>query len=505
MRKIFLFLILSGCFSVFSQSYEWAFTTAQNSNVIALDVDTAENIVVIQTYQVAQFIYGNKVVRYDSNRNLEWSQNIEGRLLENGSLATDPQGNVYYTAQFQNTLSVNNTTYSASGTGRFSMVLIKFNSSGAFQWLRHTTGTDAFGSGLAVDKQNKSIYVFGGVGYDGNAVLDTCTLSLGLFVAKFNFSGNIQWARSISNGAKAPSGANIKVSNTGDVFIGGYLSGLIHFGTYTISSFGDSDNFLAKIDSTGNWHWVRHGGGDGQDEFFGMDIDNNDNVYVTGYLGSSTATFGTVSLQNCSQNYFLAKYDSDGSVKWAVDDGASAAFANSFCVDADGNSYMVGGGNFIRKHDSSGILSWTDQKTATNVRMISDKKRNVYIGGHFSGNATFGNTTLNTSQPSQMFVAKLNDGSTINSISENTLSHNFEMYPNPAKYNVVIKCSDFKKGDLIRVTNSTGQTVLLEEISNSSIIGNEINTGHLAKGLYLVEVVNHENQNRIIAKKLVVE
>ncbi len=202
---------------------------------------------------------------------------------------------------------------------------------------------------------------------------------------------------------------------------------------------GGSGAYFDKYDSAGNQVWsFTYPYGPSP---YGLATDNAENVYMTGGY-SGTMNFGTTSITTIgAYDVFLAKYDSNGTCKWAVTAGGSGqnAGGRGVAVDKAGNVYICGsyqqGGSitfgsittplatsvypsfFIAKYDSSGNFQWVS--TATNAGygtsyqfwnyngIAVDTCGNVYVTGHFIDTAKFGNLPAVVSAGAEdIFVAK---------------------------------------------------------------------------------------------------
>src|ERR1017187_277119 len=186
---------------------------------------------------------------------------------------------------------------------------------------------------------------------------------------------NWEWARS-SGGISDDEGMSIAVDGSGNRYVTGYFhSSTITFGTTTLTNNGTGtteDMFIVKYDPNGNVLWAKSAGGSGFDWGHGIAVDSSGNSYVTGYLGSSPITFGSIILTN--PGMFIAKYNANGNVVWAKSLGDNDA-GNGIAVDDSGNSYVIGsyasstitfgtttltndsaglGDIFVVKYDSSG-------------------------------------------------------------------------------------------------------------------------------------------------------
>ncbi|HQF81861.1 MAG TPA: FlgD immunoglobulin-like domain containing protein, partial [Candidatus Syntrophosphaera thermopropionivorans] len=77
----------------------------------------------------------------------------------------------------------------------------------------------------------------------------------------------------------------------------------------TLTSNGDYDIFIAKLDNCGNWLWANNAGGTSDDRGTSTAVDASRNSYVTGYFYDS-ATFGSTTLTSnggYDTNIFVTK------------------------------------------------------------------------------------------------------------------------------------------------------------------------------------------------------
>ena len=91
------------------------------------------------------------------------------------------------------------------------------------------------------------------------------------------------------------------------------------------------------------WEWAKKGGGTKLDVVYDIKLDNLGNVYVTGFF-YSPALFGNTLLSNTSVNgeVFLIKYDNNGNVLWAKQGGGNGSAGYSIVIDNSGNCYLIG-------------------------------------------------------------------------------------------------------------------------------------------------------------------
>ena len=300
-----------------------------------------------------------------------------------------------------------------------------------WQWATQAGGGDLdFGSGITIDDAGNS-YVTGR--FEGTATFGSYSLTSSgeydIFVAKMDAIGNWQWATK-AGGTGWDGGCGITIDDTGNSYVTGYFFGTATFGSYSLTSSGDSDIFVAKIDADGNWQWATKAGGTGSDVGFVITIDDAGNSYVTGFF-SDTATFGSYSLTSSGgEDIFVAKIDADGNWQWATKaGGTNADFGYGITIDDAGNSYVTGffsdtatfgfyslnssGGDdiFVAKMDAVGNWQWVTQAGGIVMDygwgITIDDAGNSYVTGFFSDTATFGSYTLTSCGDSDIFVAKI--------------------------------------------------------------------------------------------------
>lgn len=197
----------------------------------------------------------------------------------------------------------------------------------------------------------------------------------------------------------------------------------------------DSIAFLAKLSNDGTWQWVETFGGIYQHRDIGISIDDEDMVYVTGGF-NETQTFGTTTLTaNGETDIYVAKYDSNGNFIWVAQAGSNLADrGNGLTYGHDGHMYVTGefrdiatfgnytvdnagGPNgrdvFVAKLSKSGEWKWVSRAGSKKGKdrgnsITANTQGNVFITGQFSSAADFGNLEIDSNGDSvQVFVAAI--------------------------------------------------------------------------------------------------
>lgn len=248
---------------------------------------------------------------------------------------------------------------------------------------------------------------------------------------------------------------SIETDNNGNTFlIGGFNGTLIFPGSgavasRSITSAGNTDIYLSKMDCNKNIVWKNSIGSTGSEcgsfYFLKIKYDKKGNVYTTGTF-SGTATFSTTSgssqslVSNGGNDIFLAKYDTLGVLLWVVKSGGTGSDEGcTLNIDNDGNIINGGlysgtttfgtisgstinktssGGHdiYIAKYTPSGILQWVNTAGGAGLELAIDvsfdQLNNIYVVGNFGhsgASATFGTLTINNSSNWGGFIAKANN------------------------------------------------------------------------------------------------
>lgn len=423
-------------------NWQWASSAGGSSLDYGYDiaVDTSGNSYVVGTFHdfavfgstsVTSF-GGNDiyVAKLDANGVWQWAVNAGGILEDKGSsIGIDDAGNCYITGVFYDVAYFGNITLSS--LGGLDVFVAKLDTNGIWQWAERGGGfVGEAGYGIAVDSAGNS-YVTGH--FMWSATFGTTTLSsqgfADVFVATLDTNGVWGWA--VSGGGASPDYVyDIALDGNGDLILTGDFEDSATFGTETVTSLGDVDVFIAKLDRDGNWMWARSGGSPSIERGYDIAVDSTDNVYVAGVFLVSI-TFENVTL-SCQGNWdvYVVKYNWNGEMLWLVGGGGSATEgAWGITVDDSDNPYISGvfegpvtfGESslecagyrdvFVAKLDSDGHWLWALSAGGTEFdegyACTTDESGDVYVTGYFAGSALFGDTTLSTQGEFDVFVARL--------------------------------------------------------------------------------------------------
>jgi hypothetical protein len=348
----------------------------------SLTVDPSGNVYVIGEFEdtayfdaiqmVSQGANNMFVAKYDPNGNVLWvrSMGTDSLSTRGYAIACDELGNVYACGATQHNAYYNGTLLYTSN-GDYDIILFKFDTNGNYIWSKQIGGNDSDKAyGISVDGPN--FYI---TGYFIGPVVFSPTVTLNgygrtdFYVAKYDTSGNCQWA--VQGGDTSQDrGWDVTVNINGDIVCTGEFNHYGNFGGSTIHSNGNVDMFLAAFDSNGISKWAIKGGGAEDDVGRNVTHDKNGNLYVGGDFGD-VATFTPVQLtSNGFADIFLVGYDSSAS---------NTIFAKSYGSSQNDRGRGVG----------------------------VDTAGNIYFSGEYNDSITFDNISITGNLLLDVFITRL--------------------------------------------------------------------------------------------------
>jgi len=310
--------------------------------------------------------YDAFVMKLDPNGNLIWAKSAGGAGVDQAiGVALDALGGVIITGMYQLTVDFDpgpgtaNISNASAGVDMFVWKLAA--SDGSFQWVRGFGGSGSgedVGYDITTDAAG-NIFVAGAyaesVDFDPGAGTTTLTAagSSEAFVLKLTSAGSFVWAQSIG-GTQYDRAYGIAVDAAGSVFATGILQGTADLnpgaGTFNVTSGGQEDVFVVKLDSSGGFLWGKLLGGVGRDISNALSVDSANNVFVAGYFESAVdfdpgaGTF--LHVAQGQYDAYLWKLTSDGQLSAAMQWGLSAGdTAVGIGLDSAGTIYLTGNTN----------------------------------------------------------------------------------------------------------------------------------------------------------------
>jgi len=350
---------------------------------------------------------GYNTIKYNSSGAQQWVKQYHG--IDNGN-------DFAFSIAADNSGNVYVTGWSQGGGNATDIVTVKYDPSGDSVWVQRyrgpgvssaVPGFEPYVKLIAVDNSG-NVYVTG-TSYGGSTTgYDYATI-------KYSSTGVQQWVQRYNN-----SGANgldyatsIGLDDSGNVVVSGFSDA---------DAAGTIEDFCTiKYSPSGVQQWLARYNTGGHERVNGMVVEHlTGNVYATGWNGPSNI--------NGAGGYITVKYDRNGNQKWfQTYTGSTYDEASCVTLDASYNVYVSGGlvtgstaSDYLTiKYDSSGTQKWTEvyNNSPTNGYdkangITVDKAGYIYVTGTSNnGGSIFDYATLKYDNAGNLlWTQRYNDG-----------------------------------------------------------------------------------------------
>lgn len=390
---------------------------------------------------------------FAQNETFAWAKKLGGTSSEVGyDITTDTEGNVYTAGLFWHICDFDPgpNIQNFVSNGDSDIYIQKLNSEGELEWTKHIGGYGYDGARALTTDNNGNIYINGYV--EGTLNLDTDSQAFNVtssnehnsFILKLTTNGDFVWLKQINGGFFT----DITRDDDGNLYNVGHFTTPIDFDpdstVYQLTPEGDTDMFIHKIDSNGNFLWVSQTGGDYLVFNNSVQLDNDGYIYSTGDFNGTidfNPGIGIHNLTSVSFNdtYILKTDPENGDMVWVKHlSGTGNIKSTSIAIDTNKNIYTTGyfqstadfnpnGGSFqltsfgvndifVLKLDSTGNFIWANQSGGSfddlGYSITTNLNNELYITGSFSDEADLdpSNNQLNftSSGNKDVFIQKLN-------------------------------------------------------------------------------------------------
>lgn len=480
----FIGLILVGSFHTNAQEFVFGTGGGANDEGTAIDMDQYGNIYCAGTLgwpavydgvnlgQVSGFL-----AKHDSTGSVNWVKGLYSILPYD--IAVDDMGNTYLTGAFIGTIVLGAVDTFISN-GHYDVLVIKYDSSGSYQWAW------AWGSSRSSEIDHAESIV---LGKDG--VFITGNNGGQYFTAKLGLNGVLHW---LDHGVSAfrSQGYGNTIDSTGNLWVTGFLAGILYLKDDTLYSPSPRNPFIAKYDSTGtltNHHIV-------SDTVSYKDITSikalENGVIVIAHNSSLTGLTAMV-----------RRYDNSIAEVWTLNFGDSVLNESpiNLAIDDD-HAYVTGfwgqklvpGVGFLYKQIFIATIALNKGELINNYVFgdtisppiaynqhghdIKVDERYIYITGTFKGILNTLSGTVSTTGYGDVFIGKFSKFNFINTESTRKLEGSIELYPVPCYGVIYVKCEFLPKkitlldlsGKIIAQSSYTNQIQIPDSVKGFMIL-----------------------------------
>lgn len=308
----------------------------------AVDFDPSEG-----THELSNAsISDSFVLKLNADGGLLWVRNAGGaEYVWSECVSFDESDHIYVSGTFTHSNDVvpgfGSRIFDSSPAGKHPFprgFLIKLNSDGEPIWGQGIEGSGSSRVASVHSDQDGNLYTAGT--FSDTADLDPGPLALkvtsvghdDLFIQRLTAEGELVWGK-VLGGSTYDGVAAIAPDGLGNVYVGGFFVGTVDFdpgpGQFEITSTGEEDTFVLKLNGDGEFAWVAAAGENDlpEDQWFvaglihDLAVDASGNVYSTGYYVNTVDMdpgpgIANVFGRDYKSNAYLQKLDSNGAFQW---------------------------------------------------------------------------------------------------------------------------------------------------------------------------------------------
>lgn len=241
--------------------------------------------------------YNAFVVKYSSTGEFQWVRKFGGASsgYESGrNIIVDASGNVIVTGKFYGLVDFDpsGNTAEIGPANNYGAYMVKLTANGEYVWGKSIPGSYTTPTELNVDANNNIYWV--GYFY-GSTDFDPSSANFSLngqyydtYIAKYTPQGNFTWVKHLTSTNYCYTNA-VEIASDGSIYVAGGFNGTTDFDPDLVSSqivtntSGTYKPFLLKLSSNGLYQYLKQLAPTSIGSATGVKLDNNGNIYVTGY------------------------------------------------------------------------------------------------------------------------------------------------------------------------------------------------------------------------------
>lgn len=344
-QSIIATLLLFSSINLIGQPYfNWAqgYDSGSGNEEVAIDVHWTEDDGILSTgtfegdisfgdstifYHVSGGSTDIYLLKQDDSGNTLWTKSWGGpgeELVR--TISSDDDGNIYLIGSFSDTLIAGEDTLVSRGF--LDAFVLKLDMEGNHIWSFHLGGDfDDKGMDVELDNRQRPVitfehkvvsYFFDGIEMD--TLLSNGQRDIGLM--KLTREGAVMWERSIGNEGGNDKAKRIVIDSLGNIFAYGSFRDTVDFdpgsGVAERAALG-RDIYLLKLDSLGDFKWVKRIGRGSEDAPEEITLSGQD-IYFTGAfkgdIGPHNTSEDTILFSNGHYDVYILKMTISGQFLW---------------------------------------------------------------------------------------------------------------------------------------------------------------------------------------------
>ncbi len=176
-----------------------------------------------------------------------------------------------------------------------------------------------------------------------------------IFLVKFDPAGAPIWNERFGDASDQTPGG-VAVDSVGRIVITGSFRGSVDFGGGALTSAGNDDFFVAKFEADGSPFWSQRYGGSADDDALAVAVNSQDQIVITGSYRSSSINFtsNSISLAGITDAFVAKFHPGGGAPEWAHGYGGSGAIVIGNAIATDSGDRIVIAGSLSGTANFSG-------------------------------------------------------------------------------------------------------------------------------------------------------
>lgn len=363
------------------------------------------------------------VAKIDTSGNFNWAKQIEGADTESTfAISTDTTENIYIGGKFDGTpdFDPGPGVFNLTASGTYDdLFLLKLDNNGNFLW--------AVNSGISINASLYDIKInnanellvsgsFSGQGDfnfgPGNYTLNSTGSSDG-FIIKMDLNANLFWVKQFGNTGVCLVDEIIS-DDFNSIYLNGNFSGTIDFnpnaGVSNLTSNGQRDIFILKLDNNGNLIWNSRFGGSNYDWDKGISINQQGDVFSIGEFSAivdADPGQGIYNLYPFGQfDFYIEKFNQKRLSGMVFNDINENCIKEANEVGLAGRWILINPGNYIAQTNTNGIWS-IDSLPVGNYTIYADTIGNWEATCPITQNFSIGSATDIIIAPGFGFVSTM--------------------------------------------------------------------------------------------------
>jgi len=274
------------------------------------------------------------------------------------AITFDSLNNAYITGSYLNQVDFDPgpSSYTLFSNGVDDIFILKLDSMGNFKWAK-SIGSSGNDYGYDIKAVDGGLLISGSIALivdmdPGPAVYNLTSGAFNSFIMKLDYAGSFMWAKVLFGASNDIT--TMETDKYGNIFTGvTFGGGTVDFdpgsGTQNVSVYTGNNAFLLKLNSSGNFVYVKQLIGR-NNRSRDIKLDDSSNIYIAGTFDGTTdfdpgiASYSLSSVDTTELgDVFFLKLDSLGNFKWAKSIGGySAENVSSILLDNAKNIIAVG-------------------------------------------------------------------------------------------------------------------------------------------------------------------